>query len=110
MAKINGFGNSNLYILTNNYPKSEVFGLTSQTRRAAVSIPLNISEGAAKSSNKDFLRFLEMAVGSSNELETALIVAKNIEYISSETLDKYLDSVIEVRKMICKFMDNLKGK
>ena len=68
-----------VYVLTQKYPKEEIFGLTAQTRRAATSIPLNISEGSAKSSNKDFSRFLEMAVGSSFELETALIVACNLE-------------------------------
>lgn len=73
-----------IYVLTADYPSSEIYGITSQTRRSAVSIPLNISEGSAKSSNKDFSRFLEMAIGSSNELETELIVAKNVGFINEK--------------------------
>lgn len=70
-----------IYLLSNSYPKNEIFGLTSQTRRAAVSISLNISEGSAKLSNRDFARFLEMSIGSSNELETSLIIARNLAFI-----------------------------
>lgn len=97
-----------IYLLTMKYPREEIYGLTSQTRRAATSIPLNISEGAAKSSNKDFARFLEMAIGSSNELETALIVAKNIQFITEDMLKPFENEIIELRKMITKFIEKLK--
>lgn len=96
-----------IYLLTNSYPKKEVFGLTSQTRRAATSIPFNIAEGSAKSSDKDFARFLEMAIGSSMELETALIVAFNFEYISFEVLSEKQDKVTVLQKMIYKFKNSL---
>lgn len=96
-----------IYLLTQTYPKEEIFGLIAQTRRAAVSAPLNISEGSAKSSNKDFARFLEMAVGSLFELETALIVACNLNYINSEELlDKQM-KVNELQRMINGFKDIL---
>ncbi|VBB45818.1 23Sr RNA [uncultured Paludibacter sp.] len=96
-----------IYVLTNKYPKHEIYGLTSQTRRAAVSVPLNISEGSAKSSNKDFARFLEMAIGSINELETVLIVAYNIQYIDFEHLNEFQEKITILRKMISKFKDSL---
>ncbi len=96
-----------IYLLTQVYPREEIFGLTAQTRRAATSIPLNISEGSAKSSNKDFARFLEMAVGSSFELVTALIVACNLEYIDSNALEEKQAKVNELQRMINAFKDSL---
>lgn len=98
-----------IYLLTMKYPKSEIYGLTSQTRRAATSVPLNISEGAAKSSDKDFARFLEMAMGSINELETALIVAKNLQFITEDAFGVVEKELIEIRKMITKFIKGLKS-
>lgn len=97
-----------IYILTKNYPKTEIYGITSQTRRAAVSIPLNISEGAAKTSNKDFARFLEVAIGSINELETVLIIAKNVQIIDENILNEFSEKIITLRKMISKFNNKLK--
>ena len=99
---------TDIYELTMTYPREEVFGLTSQTRRAATSIPLNISEGSAKSSNKEFARFLEMSIGSSFEVETALIVAYNLKYISLNALNEKQDKIAELQKMIYTFKNNLK--
>lgn len=96
-----------IYVLTCDYPKEEVFGLTAQTRRAATSIPLNISEGSAKSSNKDFCRFLEMAIGSSFELETALIIAHNLKYIQINNLEEKQNKINELQRMINGFKDSL---
>lgn len=96
-----------IYLLTQSYPREEIFGLTAQTRRAATSVPLNISEGSAKSSNKDFARFLEMAVGSSFELETALIVACNLEYLNFDVLQEKQSKVNELQRMINAFKDSL---
>jgi four helix bundle protein len=98
---------SEIYLLSNSYPKNEIFGLTSQTRRAAVSISLNISEGSAKSSNRDFARFLEMSIGSSNELETLLIIARNLAFIDDKTLFEYQQKITDLRKMIFKFKETL---
>jgi four helix bundle protein len=72
-----------IYNLTSVFPNHEKFGLSSQMQRSAVSIPSNIAEGSAKSSNKDFARFLEMSLGSSYELETELILASRLKYIDS---------------------------
>ncbi|WP_436414692.1 four helix bundle protein [Petrimonas sp.] len=97
-----------IYLLTRTYPKEELFGLAAQIRRAATSIPLNISEGAAKSSNKDFSRFLEMALGSCNEVETALIVSFNLQFIDSALFDEMQMKINELQKMIVKFKNSLK--
>ncbi len=96
-----------IYQLTQKYPKEEIFGLTAQTRRAAVSAPLNIAEGSAKSSNKDFARFLEMAIGSLFEVETALVIACNLDYINSEELLDKQTKVNELQPMINGFKDKL---
>lgn len=97
-----------IYLLTRKYPKHEIFGLSSQTRRAATSIPLNIAEGSAKSSDKDFARFLEMAIGSSYELESAVIIAYNLEYIDIEILNDNINKLGELQKMILAFKNSLK--
>jgi four helix bundle protein len=70
-----------IYILTKDFPKEEIYTLTSQIRRSAISIPSNIAEGAARNSKKEFIQFLYIALGSAAELETQLIVAKELGYI-----------------------------
>lgn len=97
-----------IYMLTRKYPKHELFGLSSQTQRSATSIPLNISEGSAKSSNKDFARYLEMAIGSSYELESAIIIARNLEYIDTEFMNETIHKLAELQVMILSFKNNLK--
>jgi len=82
------------------FPKVEQFGLTSQTRRSAVSIPSNIAESAGRNSNKDFDHFLSMANGSACELETQLILAKRMDYISAEKLQTLSGMLSEISKMI----------
>jgi len=97
-----------IYRVTNTFPSQERFGLISQLQRAAVSVPTNISEGSAKSSNKDFARFLEISLGSTFELETELIVSLNLSYIDTEKY-KYLEGKLtELQKMIIGFKETLK--
>lgn len=99
---------TDIYILTRKYPQHEVFGLSSQTQRAAISIPLNIAEGSSKSSNKDFSRFLEMAVGPSYELESAIIIAHNLKYIDTELMNEKVSKLAELQIMLLSFKNSLK--
>ena len=98
---------SEIYLLTNSFPSIERFGLISQMQRSAVSIPSNIAEGSAKSSNKDFSRFLEMLIGSLFELETQLILATRLNYIESEVSISTLNKINELQKMIIGFKNKL---
>jgi len=85
-----------VYRLTENFPKSEIYGLTSQMRRAAVSVPSNIAEGAARTSPKEFLQFLNMAGGSLSELDTQLVIASELHYItdsSRQDLETTMDTI-----------------
>lgn len=73
-----------LYKITSIYPKEELYGLTSQIRRASSSIPTNISEGCGRNSDKEFNQFLNIALGSANETEYLLLLSKDLNYISTE--------------------------
>ena len=97
-----------IYKVTNTFPNHECFGLISQLQRAAVSIPTNIAEGSAKSSNKDFARFLEISLGSTFELETELLVSFNLAYIDLGNYNQMQDKLAELQKMIIGFKNNLK--
>ena len=96
-----------IYQLTNSFPSQERFGLMSQMQRAAVSIPTNIAEGSAKSSNKDFARFLEMSMGFLLELETELIIAVNLKYIDLAIFENIKNKIIELQKMLTGFKNKL---
>ena len=89
-----------IYTLTKSFPKEETFGLISQMRRAAYSIPSNIAEGCGRNSNPDFKRFLTISVGSASELEYQLFFSHDLGFIP-ETLFKELETeTIQLRKMI----------
>ncbi len=98
-----------VYKLTELFPKTEMFGLTSQMRRSAVSIPSNIAEGKGRSTRKDFAQFLITARGSGAELETQLIVAENLGYVSKSDLDAILIELTEVMKMLNSLISKLKN-
>ncbi len=89
-----------LYNLTSKFPLSENFALTNQMRRAAVSIPSNIAEGQGRNSAKEFKQLLAVSLGSLAELETQLIIAKEIEYLTQEDLNPFLATLDRARKMI----------
>lgn len=89
-----------IYQKTNSFPSTEIYGLTSQIRRAAVSIPSNIAEGAARKSVKDFDHFLSIALGSSFELETQIIIATELNYLSNDDNTQIEQDIQEVQKMI----------
>ena len=82
-----------VYAFTSNLPKEERYGITSQINRSAVSIPSNIAEGSGRTSNKEFIRFLEIAISSSYELETQLILAQDLFNLSTNDLIENLHAL-----------------
>lgn len=92
-----------VYSATKSFPASEQFGLTSQIQRAVVSVAANIAEGSARSSNKEFVHFLEISLGSLYELETELIVANNVGILDQSMFDNISDKMRELEKMILSF-------
>lgn len=95
-----------VYKTSRNFPEAEKFGLTSQIRRAAVSIPSNIAEGAARNSKKDFIRFLYIALGSLAETETQLELAVRLEFINPN--NEIEEKIIYIRRMILNLIKSLK--
>jgi four helix bundle protein len=87
-----------IYEATRQFPKEEMFGLTAQMRRAAVSIPSNISEGAARQTGKEFMQFLFIASGSASELETQLIIAERLNYLQDP--NQLLGLVSSTKKLL----------
>jgi four helix bundle protein len=98
---------SMIYQITSSFPTDEKFGLTNQLRRASVSIPSNIAEGSSRNSNKDFSRFLEIAIGSAYEIETQLLIALDLGFIITDELDKSIIELNEIIKMISRFRSSL---
>lgn len=98
-----------VYHFSQDFPKEEVYGLTSQMRRAAVSVPSNIAEGCGRNSDKDFGRFLDISLGSAFELETQLIIANKLEFLSTEKFGELVDKVQEEQKMISGLLLSLKN-
>jgi four helix bundle protein len=99
---------SKVYQITQEFPKEEKYGLVSQIRRSVVSISSNIAEGAGRNTDKDFIRFLSIAYGSSYELETQIIIATNLNYISSSNSEELCNEINEIQKMIYTFSNRLK--
>ena len=89
-----------IYSVTASFPREERFGLTSQMRRAAVSIPSNIAEGQGRLSTSEFRQFLGIARGSLRELETQLLIAADLEYLSKEASERCLSTMEEVSRML----------
>ncbi|WP_299056302.1 four helix bundle protein [uncultured Polaribacter sp.] len=87
------------YQASKNFPKEEKYGLTSQLRRSAVSIPSNISEGAGRNTNGEFKQFLGIANGSSYELLTQLYLSKRLNLITEETVRPIINEILEVTRM-----------
>ena len=99
-----------IYILTGRFPKSETFGLTSQMRRSAVSIPSNIAEGFNRRHRKEFSQFISIAFGSGAELETQILLSESFKYGKEEDLKKCNALLCEVMKMLNKLIANLNSR
>lgn len=98
-----------VYKATKNFPKDELYGLTSQIRRCAVSMPSNIAEGYARYSRKEYARFLQIAFASGAELETQLIIAKELRYIKDMDYKKIDSLLLENMKMLNVLIRKLKN-
>jgi four helix bundle protein len=101
---------TSIYLSTRSFPSVEKFGLVSQINRAAVSIPSNIAEGAGRNSDKEFLHFLSIAQASSYELETQLIISKNLNYLSVGVLDQLTIQIEKIQKMNYSIQSKFKKK
>jgi four helix bundle protein len=89
-----------VYRMTDKFPDKELYGLTSQMRRSAISIPSNIAEGFRRQSSKEFKQFLNIALGSLAELETQLIIAKELSYLKEADSDKTLENIDHSIRMV----------
>jgi four helix bundle protein len=89
-----------VYQETRTYPKEELYGLTSQTRRAASSVPTNIAEGCGRGTDPDFARFLQIAMGSAKELNYHLLLARDLGMLAADVYDGLVQSVTEVKRML----------
>jgi four helix bundle protein len=99
-----------VYKATNSFPSDERFGLTSQVRRASVSIPANIAEGAARKTNKEFLQFLSIAQGSSSEVETELLIALKLGYLKRELYNELRAEIESIGRMLVGLSSHLRNK
>lgn len=97
-----------LYQYTQKFPKEELFRLTSQMRRCAVSVPSNIAEGFGRNSSIDFKRFLKISIGSLFELQTQVEIAKNLKYIDEAQFDSLYKDLREIEIMLSSFISSIK--
>jgi len=89
-----------IYELTKSFPKDEIYGITSQIRRASVSIPSNIAEGAGRAYDKEFKQFLNIALGSIAEVDTQLLISNKLEYLTNKEYKKFENELTQIRRMV----------
>lgn len=99
-----------VYHCTCAFPQEEKYGLISQLRRAVSSIPLNIAEGCGRNSDKEFVRFLQIAFGSASETEYALLLCKDLGYLAIEEYERVLTSLYEVKKMLATLITKINSE
>lgn len=100
----------NIYNVTKLFPKEELFGITSQIRRAALSIPTNISEGCGRGTDSDFARFIQMALGSACEVEYLLLFCRELDFIQSKDYEIFNNEIIEIKKSLTALLKKLRAK
>ena len=98
-----------IYRVTAAFPKVEMFGLASQVRRAAYSVPTNIAEGCCRGSDADFSRFLQIAMGSASEVEYQLLLAHDLQYLRADEYTQLQQGTTEVKRMLVALIQKLKG-
>ena len=98
------------YSLLLKFPTSEKFGLVSQIKRATISIPSNIAEGSGRKTDLDFLRFLDIALGSCYEIETQYILSMDLDFITKEECDDIIDDIVEIERMIIGLINSKRNR
>lgn len=96
-----------IYKITKQFPKEELYGITNQMRRCAVSIPANIAEGSGRKNKAEFIQFLHIALGSASELETHLIISQRLGFLSINSYDEIMNALNEIIKMTCGLINSL---
>lgn len=99
-----------IYKVTSRFPSEEKFGLTNQIRRSGVSVPSNIAEGAARNSNKEFIRFLRISQGSNAELQTQLTIAKNLDLVEEKEFKELMEKSTDISKMISGLIRSIQNR
>lgn len=98
-----------VYKTTEVFPAKEIYGVTSQVRRAAMSVPTNIAEGYGRSTDSEIARFMDITLGSLNEIEYLLYLSVDLKYCAKQAFDDLSDKIIEIRKMLTAFTKTLRG-
>ncbi len=99
-----------IYKITNTFPKTEQYGLTNQIRRSVVSIPSNIAEGSGRNGWKELHQFLGYSIGSAAELDTQILIAKNLNYIDAKSVELVLEKIEKVRKLLSGYKKYVRTK
>ena len=99
---------SNIYLVTRNIPKSELFGLTNQLRRASISIPVNIAEGYGRNSKREFLRFFGYSLGSLFEVQTQIRISYELKVITANQFNCLYDKTREIERLLSALIDKIK--
>jgi len=98
-----------IYRITKDFPKEELFSLTSQMRRSSSSIPTNIAEGCGRGSNSDYARFLQIAVGSSSELDYQILLAKDLEYIDNTLYAELNNEISSLQRQLVALLQKVRA-
>jgi len=98
-----------IYKATTEFPKEELYGLTSQIRRATVSIPTNIAEGCGRNTDADFARFLQIAMGSASETEYEIILAHDLNFLTNENYEKLHSHIEEIKRMLASLIKTIRA-
>jgi four helix bundle protein len=98
----------NVYRLVKLFPKEEIYALTDQLKRAVVSVPSNIAEGQNRNTDKEFVQFLYIALGSASEVETQLLIAKRLNYL--QNIDNEINQITKIRKMTNALINSIRRK
>ena len=99
-----------IYKITTSFPKHELYGITSQIRRASLSVPTNIAEGCGRDSKAEFCRFLQIAAGSASEAEYLIDISYQLKYLQEDTYNDLISDITEIKKMLRSFIKKLNTK